>query len=695
MYLGTSLSAEAYIGPGAGFAFVSTFLILFSAIAIAIVTLLTWPIRWLFKAFRGGRRLRNRDVARVVIVGLDGQDPELTEQFMQAGDLPNFTRLRESGCFMRLQTVLPAESPVAWSSFQTGTNPGKHRIYDFLVPNRKSMLPELSSTSVGRPARSLKLGPYRIPLGRPRMSVGRKSRPFWELLGEHDVFSTIVRVPLTFPPEKFNGVLLSAMCLPDLKGSQGTYFLYSSDPAEPAALTSGLRLPLERNGNRVCGRISGPQNSLHRDANELTVPFEVVLESGNGAAGTLIVGGQRHRLAPRTYTPWIRIGFHAGLGIRVYGICRFFLLDTNPHVRLYMTPLQIDPERPALPISHPSTYSVYLAKAQGSFATLGVAEDTSALNEGVIDEDAFLEQCRDIHSERETMFFDALEKTPHGLVTCVFDITDRIQHMFWRFLESDHPANQGGSIEQHSGIVRDLYRQMDGLLGRILSRLDDKTILMVLSDHGFKPFRRGVNLNRWLEENGFLSLKPDASDQDMLQGIDWSATRAYAVGFGGIYLNLAGREAYGVVSPGDEESALKREIIARLEELRDDEANGVSPVRKVYDRNEAYSGPYVAEAPDLIVGFRVGYRASWSTVTGGIGVAVIEDNTRPWSGDHNMNPPDVPGIFFCNRPVDCKQASILDIAPTVLELFGVPAPGYMDGQSLKVRSSEAGVEAGA
>src|SRR5436190_18265325 len=238
------MGAHAYLGPGAGFTIVSTFFVLFAAIASAFVVLLTWPFRWALKMFFRPKRSGAR-AKRVVIVGLDGQDPELTEKWMNAGLLPNFSRLREMGAFARLGTTLPAESPVAWSSFQTGCNPGKHRIYDFLVPNRKSLMPELSSANVTAPARTLKLGKYRIPLGQPCIAAGRKSQAFWTILGQFGIFSSILRVPITFPPERFGGVLLSAMNVPDVKGSQGTYFYFTTDATDKRALVSGQQCSLE------------------------------------------------------------------------------------------------------------------------------------------------------------------------------------------------------------------------------------------------------------------------------------------------------------------------------------------------------------------------------------------------------------------------------------------------------------------
>lgn len=673
--------AHAYIGPGAGFAFVSSFMILIITFFLAFVTLLTWPIRWIFRSLRGRKALARSRVKRVVIVGLDGQDPDLTEQFMKEGLLPNFSKLSEQGGFFRLQTTLLAESPVAWSGFQTGCNPGRHKIFDFLVPNRKSYLPELSSAQIRSSAKTISLGKYQIPIGKPSIQVGRKSQPFWKILGDHGVFSTIIRVPITFPPEKFKGVLLSAMCVPDLKGSQGTFFYYTSDRHEKKKLTSGIEIPVELSNGTARSYLSGPENTMIKGGGEVRVPFEVRLGK-NGSDSVLILDKKSYPLPLRKLTPYIRVNFKLAPGVSAKGLVQFYLIETSPHFKLYMTPINIDPDKPALPISHPFTYAIYLAKTLGPYSTLGLAEDTSALNEWVVDEDVFLQQAYQIHEEREKMLFDALEKTRRGAVVCVFDITDRLQHMFFRCLDPKHPANRGREVQRYKNVIRDLYKNMDDLLGRVMEKMDKDTVLMVMSDHGFKSFKRGVNLNTWLMQNGFLHMKEDApKDADYLQGVDWSRTKAYAVGFGGIYLNMAGREAQGIVQPGEDEQKVKQEITAKLKELFD-ERDQLKPVREVYDTRQVYKGPYVKEAPDLIAGFRVGYRASWSSVTGGFSEEVFEDNDRAWAGDHNFNPPEVPGMLFTSRKIENDNPSIMDLGPTVLDLFGVPVPAYCDGKSL-------------
>jgi predicted AlkP superfamily phosphohydrolase/phosphomutase len=346
-----------------------------------------------------------------------------------------------------------------------------------------------------------------------------------------------------------------------------------------------------------------------------------------------------------------------------------------PEISLYVTPIEIDPEAPALPISHPSYYSAYLAKLLGSFATLGMAEDTWALNEGAIDEAAFLDQAYLTLAEREAMFENALAHTRSGVVACVFDTSDRVQHMFYRHLD-------GGGDARWQGVIEDMYRRMDRLVGRAMEYVDGETLLFVLSDHGFCAFRRAVNLNSWLLRAGYLALAGEALESGRhFEGVDWSRTRAYCLGLGGLYLNLRGRESQGIVAPGAEADALKRELIAKLAGLQDDERGQVA-IRQVYATEKLYRGPYLDAAPDLIVGYSEGYRTSWDAAVGQATAHVIEDNPKRWSGDHCVDPVLVPGVLFSSRRLDCDDPGIEDMAPTALDLFGVSPPAWMDGKPL-------------
>jgi len=670
----------AYIGPGAGFVFLGSFLSLLSAFLLSALSFLTWPLRMLWRTLCRRQGFKKARIRKLIFLGLDGLDPNLVERFMAEGRLPNLTRLRDQGTFTRLRTTFPSLSPVAWSTFATGVSPAKHNIFDFLNRNLKSYMPELSSSKVNPPRKIWKLGRYRIPLSSAFVEMRRKSKPFWKILGEQHIDCTILRVPVTFPPDKFNGRLLSAMCTPDLLGTQGSFSLFTTR-VEKATYESGAWYPLERNGNRLRGFIRGPENSLVDGDSPLKVGFDLAV--GEDGAATLEVDGQSYRLQRGEYSPWVNLSCRAGLGIQVRGICRFLLTELGPEVSLYVSPINMDPEEPALPISHPSYYATYLAKLLGCFSTLGMAEDTWALNEGVIDEESFLKQAYSIHGEREAMFFSALERTERGVVTCVFDASDRVQHMFYRYLD---PRSGGPQDDAQNGkyrhAIEDLYSRMDTLVGRTFEYMDEESVLFVLSDHGFCSFRRGVNLNSWLNRNGYLALQDAFTEGGAyLQGIDWSRTKAYTFGLAGLYINQKGREAQGIVAPGPETDALKRELTERLSGLRDEEWNQVA-INRVYVTDSLYKGPYLDAAPDLIVGYNEGYRSSWDAALGKTTGRVIEDNLKAWSGDHCIDPLLVPGVLFSNRKIDIENPGIEDLAPTALALFGVKVPGHMDGKPI-------------
>ena len=387
------------------------------------------------------------------------------------------------------------------------------------------------------------------------------------------------------------------------------------------------------------------------------------------------------------YSEWIPVKFKAGMGFTARGICRFYLKEISPEVEVYVTPVNIDPGHPDLPISHPVTYSIYLAKLFGPYATLGLAEDTWALNEEVLDDNAFLAQCYGNHEDRERMFFDALEKTPQGLCACVFDTTDRVQHMFWRYLDKDHPAVRDVPQDQKPRVIQDLYDRMDTLIGRVMQQIDDQTLLLVISDHGFKSFNRCMNLNAWLHQNGYLVLKDGKSESgDWFEDVDWSRTRAYTMGLNGLYMNIKGREREGIVEAGAEAEALKEELRGKLDGLVDP-ASGKVGITGMFDCDAVYAGPYVDNAPDLIVGYGEGFRASWDSVMGKVTTAIFEDNLKAWSGDHCVDPRLVPGVLFSNRKIAIEKPAIVDVAPTVMKLFGLELPTYFDGKPWAVAAA--------
>ncbi|MDP6373038.1 MAG: alkaline phosphatase family protein [Vicinamibacterales bacterium] len=681
----SAMPADAYIGPGAGFALLSSFLVLFTTIVVAGLSLLIWPFRMAWRAITRTTRPK-AVIKRLIVIGLDGQEPTLTDRYMKEGKLPNFSKLAEMGSYTRLATTYPSVSPVAWSSFSTGTNPGRHNIFDFLDRDRRTYLPMLSSTHIGKLERFLKLGKYRIPLKAPVIRLLRKSKPFWSILGEHDIWSTILRVPITFPPDRFRGAQLSAMSVPDLLGTQGTFLLYTDRPAGAKFKEGGLRFPLEFTGDRVESAIEGPENMFLEGNPPLKVPLAITRDREKQRA-KVELNGTALELEPGKLSDWVTVTFGAVPGVKVSGITRMMVTEMDEHFSLYMTPLNIDPDKPAMPISHPSYYATYLAKKVGSYSTLGLAEDTWALNEEVIDDGTFLKQAYDIDRERQEMFFSSLDRLREGCVVCVFDATDRIQHMFWRYIEDGHPADKGtnghsGHNGDHRDAIEKLYRHNDVLVGKVLERVKEDDLLLVISDHGFSSFRRGINLNAWLREHGYLTLKDGADGgAEWLRDVDWAKTKAYALGLTGMFLNMQGRESQGTVAPGEEAARLKAEIIGKLNGLRDDEKGDVG-INEVFDTAVLYDGPYTQNAPDLLIGYNAGYRTSWDCATGVVSAPLFENNVKAWSGDHCIDPRLVPGVLFSNFEVDAEDPALIDIAPTALRLFGVEPPKHMEGKIL-------------
>lgn len=665
---------------------VSSFLMILTTLLLAFLALMLWPIRTLIKVIRRQKPAKPR-IGRLIVIGFDGQDPRLTDKFLEEGLLPNFARLAEKGCYKPLGTTSPSVSPVAWSSFSTGTHPARHRIFDFLDRDPRTYLPVLSSAYIGKVRRQLRIGRIRIPLVKPDLRLLRRSKPFWSVLGEKGIWSTVLRVPITFPPENFYGAQISGMCVPDLIGTQGSFILLTTRSTERAFKEGGIRSELAAVERGFEGVLEGPTDPFLEPSPTMSLPVRIEPIKDRSAA-SVTIGKTTIELETGKLSDWVNLTFRTSLGIKVCGISRLKLLELGEETSLYVSPINLDPENPAMPVSHPSYYATYLAKRIGPFATLGLAEDTWALNEEVIDEATFLEQTYDIDEERRRMFFAALDRLDRGNLVCVFDATDRIQHMFWRYLEDDHPALKGRDPEEHRTAIEDLYRHNDEFVGQVMDRLNEDDVLMVVSDHGFTSFRRGVNINSWLREHGYLVLKNGADGStEWLQDVDWSKTRAYAVGLTGLYLNLKGREGSGIVEPGDEAEALRTELQERLGGLTDPDTAEVG-IREVFRTADLYRGPYVKEAPDLLVGFNHGYRVSWDCATGMSSGPVFEDNIKAWSGDHCVDPRLVPGVFFCNRSINGSQPRLIDLAPTALDLFGIQPPAYMDGVALLTADEE-------
>lgn len=611
----------SYIGPGPGLAIQAPILIVLLAVGVALLGLLSFPFRWL--ARRGWRRRRVK-ARRVIVLGLDGLEPSQIERLMEAGRLPSLSALAQEGSYQRLGTTCPPLSPVAWSSFSTGVNPGRHGIFGFVERDEQYRLRLTSASVEGK-----------------RAVFRRKSTSFWKLLGEAGVLTHILRVPTSWPPEPFPGFLLSAMGAPDLLGTQGTYTLFSD---RKRLLAHGQFALLSRSPEGWCGEVLGP--------NAKTLPLRLY-------DGSVKVGKESFALSHGETSPWIRLRFPGASGL-----AQFHRIGPS---ELYMSAIQIDPSRPAAPISWPPLFSGTLERLCGPYATCGLAEDTGAREDGVLSDEAFLEQAYGIHQERERQFFHLLERTPHGCLVAVFDGSDRIAHMF--------------SAPGQEETLDEMVERMDGLVGRAREKIGPDDVLMVLSDHGFKPLRILVDVNAWLAEHGYLIASDGA--------VSWEKSRASVFNLSGIRLNQVGRESAGLVA-ASEAHPLRLEIREALRQLT---YQGEKVFTDVFVSAEIYSGPYVERAPDLVLGFAPGFGIFKDATRGLVSEEVFHQNDSSWSGDHCYHPDTIPGVLFCNRALS-SDPSIIDLAPTVLDLQGVVRPAWMEGKSLLPEGTALPVGAG-
>jgi predicted AlkP superfamily phosphohydrolase/phosphomutase len=581
--------------------------------------------------------------ARTIVLGFDGMDPQLAREWMDAGALPHFATLAARGHFAELPTVDPPQSPVAWSSFATGTGPGEHGIYDFLRRQPGSYAPEFSIAGSER-AEPVKVLGLELPGGDGALINRRQGEPFWIEAERSGHRASVLRLPVTFPPDPIQR-MLAGMGVPDLLGSQGTYTLVTT-----------RRLPGADQGGRVIIARLGEDGILRTELPGPPDPvspsetLSVTLTLRDSDAGALLdLGDQRVELEPGRWSPFVPLTFR-WLGVmRVPAQVRLLLLEDFPRPLLYISPLQIDPLEPVVPISSPSGYAAELASRIGRYHTLGMPEETWSLTQGHMSEQGWLDLVRQTLAEGEAMLYDTLDRRDSDLVVKVFVQPDRVSHMFWRARDPLHPLYPDASPVAR-GAIEWIYRESDRVLGEVMRRLGPDDRLIVLSDHGFTSFRRAVHLNRWLQERGWLVLREGAEESaPLFDAVDWSRTRAYALGLNGIYLNRIGREPAGVVGDG-EADALVAEIREALSGLVDP-ADGTAMVSRAHAGRAIYRGPLVANAPDIVVGYAAGYRASWQTSLGAVPRMLVEDNRTAWSGDHCVDARLVPGVLFTSFPL--------------------------------------------
>ena len=699
-----------------------------------IVALVLW--------LTGTSILSAKDSPRVVVLGFDGADAAIVEQMMAAGRLPNLSALRAKGGYSPLTPTVPAQTPVSWATFSTGLDPGGHEIFDFLKRNPEDRVPTFAVAEeisvpflLGRSnpiaaavaafllftlagaglfltrrriaalvvcdllglaaaAGAFLLVRAWVPAERPGVRNNRRGSTFWAEPGARP--ATVMRVPVTFPPERFEGGhQLSGLGVPDISGRIGKPFYVTSDPFFTPRVGNDFSvdvLKLESNTGRQTVRIAGPPGKPFGHEGAIELPLTLTVPASRDRL-EIEVAGERVALRPGEWSGWMSFPFRVNPLVTVHGYARLRAESVSPEIALYVSPVQFDPERlpPGFELSSPPGFARGLVRQFGRFKTMGWAIDTWSIQSGTLKEQPFLEDvAATVETDRKMLA--SLLRSRERLLFHYFEFTDRVAHVFWRLRDPQHPAYDATLAAKYGDAVEKSYETMDAIVGDTAKALGPADVLIVLSDHGFATWRRSVNYNSWLVDAGYLVLTGGTERKNLealfsrgkfWENVDWSKSRAYAMGLGDIYVNLKGREKGGIVEPGAEYEALRRELIERLTAMTDPK-NGERAVSRVFKREEVYRRFDPRVIPDLIVTNTRGYRVSWQASLGVPTANVFEDNLDVWSGDHCSVDPDlVRGILFASKPFQAeKPPGIADVTASVRSLLGDPSPAEAAGKSL-------------
>ena len=625
---------------------------------------------------------------KMIVLGMDGMDPMITYRLMQQGQMPNMKKLAQRGTFTMMRTTIPPHSPVAWGSFITGSDPGTFGIFDWVHRDPSNYFPIPSWAETFPSEWIVKLGKYKIPLKSGKVVLKREGKAFWDYLEERDVDATIFKIPNNYPPSDSNQRTISGMGTPDIMGTYGIYTLFTSDEEESEKDISPNNMYYAYiNDDHVMenGIIEGPKNDLVEDGENVEIPFRVYLDYQHKTA-RIDVQGKEILLSEKQLSGWVEIKFPLIKNITsVTGMVRFYLMEMGKKFRLYVSPIHISPRDPALSISTPSSYSKELAEHCGLFHTINLPADTKALSQGTFSMENYIVQSLSVFEESKKIFkyeFDRFLQKKSGFLFFYFSALDQGQHMCWALNDRDHPFYKPEAQKKYGYIHHELYRMHDRILGDVLRRCPEDVSILVVSDHGFNPYRRQVNINNWLYQEGYQKLTVDgiSEDVDLLGYGDWNNTKAYFMGLNGLYLNLKGREAQGIVKP-EERRKLLEEIKAKLEMIRDPQT-GQQVISQAYISEDYFSKDFIDRAPDIIMGFNKGYRCGDGAALGGFSKEMLSDNLDWWSGDHLIDPVLVPASFVSNFKINTKIPHIRDIAPTILKYFGIEKVPTVRGRSL-------------
>ena len=609
--------------------------------------------------------------SRVIVLGLSGMDPDWVDRWRR--DLPNLDALLAGKVTWRLQTTLPPHSATAWTSMLTGRGPGAHGVLGFFRrdPTTYRPIPALAAVE------EASFGADGAVLAPPRGATPPPETPFWDVAASRGMRVKVLFAPWRWPPPQTQGVeLLAGEGLPDLRLTNSTFTLYGSDltPTQEAEDTPGGDLVALTGGRPWRAAISGPSG---RDGAPVTVPLQVRVSGAD--AVELVVGAQDLSVKVGAFSDWITVPFPVGPGTVVSGRVRFFPLEVGDRVRLYMTPVISDAEAPWLALSSPAGWSRELRKTYAEWKGIGWAYDTAALSSGLVPEAVFVMDLRDTMLRRAQVLLGELDRQDAELYVGFLSGIDAASYLFMRLSDPTHPAYDADLARTYGSVLKDTYVEVDRVVGEVRKRMHPGDTLLVVSESGFASWRREVNLNTWLVQNGLLTLAPGLDRSDLnevsLEGIDWRRSVAYALGTGEIYLNLKGREAQGVVPPARRQKQAE-EIAQKLHLLKDDGNPVVKSATLVASRDA------LGDGPDLLVTFYDGYQSSRATALGRVPISVLEDNLRRWSGDRaSSDPADVPGFVATTLTPLPEAMGVLDVGPTALSLLGITPPAGLEGKS--------------
>ncbi|HOK08200.1 MAG TPA: alkaline phosphatase family protein [Candidatus Hydrogenedens sp.] len=623
---------------------------------------------------------------RVILLGFDGVEPTIIHKMLEKGELQNIAKLKQQGGIYNLTSTIPPQSPTAWSSFATCKNPGQHGIYDFLRRDPTQYVPNIALGSVHHAEfdqqGNLKKEPY--------FENMRKGRTFWSIADEQGVQCKILNMPYSYPPDPLkNGVMLSGLGVPDIRGTESFFFVFSDKFTQEElnqSISGGMRLKLNFENSKAKVKLPAFRNpnknkefiekvlyfTIDRTSKKITIEIEeqrqITIEQGN-------------------WSDWIEWKFPVTDTYSVHAISRFFIKEAGDTAFIYMTCLQYHPKYPYIPFTTPQTYSAELAKRYGLYKTIGWNYDTHALRQDVLTEDIFFEDVQKTMAWHEKLMLDELN-TNDGwqLLMSMWMATDRVAHLYWRYRDPEHPMYDKEKAMIYGGILEETYKIMDRIVGNTLNSLNSDDFLIVMSDHGFTSYRKGFNLGTWLIREGYLVVEgqndPSTAynDQSFLQGYDWNKTKAYALGLGSIYLNLENRERNGVVKQ-TEAKKVRDEIKQKLLSVKDPQT-GNPIISQVYTC-EDFKGISIDNAPDLILGYYPGYQSTKASAKGSAPQQVFEDNKDKWSGDHVATDyRRIPGMLLTNKKPNTDKPHIQDIGVTILSYLNLSTPDDLEGKNI-------------